>query len=555
MARLMREIGRRTGNGIASAGERQKPEDTTMSLPAGKARAGQGEARTRHSSSVLQAMLEHFPIAVSVVDRDLNIIAFNQKFLTHLDFPAGLIEPGVPMAKVFRYNAERGEYGPGDPQEQVRQRLELAAQFLPHKFERTRPDGIVLEIVGNPIPGLGFVTTYTDITARKRADEELHRALQRAEQAETLLSDAIDCVSEAFVIYDKDDRLVLCNDVYRRLYPRTAQSIQPGMSFEALLRHGLAAGEYQEAIGREDQWLAERISRHQQASGAVEQHLADGRHLLISERRMKSGGIAGLRVDVTDLVRTKEALIRAEAANQAKSMFLANMSHELRTPLNAIIGFSQLIRDQILGPVNPPAYAGYAKDIHAAGDHLLELISNVLDASRIEVGKLDIKEEMVEVGELAQSAVQTVRVQATKKSIALELRLPEAPAGLRADALRLRQILINLLANAVKFTPEGGRVTLSFAASPEAAVFAVTDTGIGMSPEEIAVATEPFHQIENALVKRHEGVGLGLALAKHMTEMHGGTLEIESEKGVGTTVRVVLPAERILRAPKASAAA
>ena len=293
MARLMREIGRRTGNGIASAGERQKPEDTTMSLPAGKARAGQGEARTRHSSSVLQAMLEHFPIAVSVVDRDLNIIAFNQKFLTHLDFPAGLIEPGVPMAKVFRYNAERGEYGPGDPQEQVRQRLELAAQFLPHKFERTRPDGIVLEIVGNPIPGLGFVTTYTDITARKRADEELHRALQRAEQAETLLSDAIDCVSEAFVIYDKDDRLVLCNDVYRRLYPRTAQSIQPGMSFEALLRHGLAAGEYQEAIGREDQWLAERISRHQQASGAVEQHLADGRHLLISERRMKSGGIAG----------------------------------------------------------------------------------------------------------------------------------------------------------------------------------------------------------------------------------------------------------------------
>ncbi len=280
---------------------------------------------------------------------------------------------------------------------------------------------------------------------------------------------------------------------------------------------------------------------------------------MIIDRRMKSGGIAGLRVDVTNLVQTREALekalVKAEAVNQAKTLFLANMSHELRTPLNAIIGFSQMIRDQILGPAGVPAYAEYAKDIHDSGEHLLELINNVLDASRIEVGKLDIKEETVEIGEFAQSAMQTVRMQAAKKSIALELRLPEEPVGLRADTLRLRQILINLLANAVKFTPEGGRVTLSFAASPEAAVFAVADTGIGMSPDEIAVATEPFHQIENALVKRHEGVGLGLALAKHMTEMHGGTLEIESEKGVGTTVRVVLPPERILRAPKASAAA
>ena len=152
--------------------------------------------------------------------------------------------------------------------------------------------------------------------------------------------------------------------------------------------------------------------------------------------------------------------------------------------------------------------------------------------------------------------MQTVRVQAAKKSIALELRLPEA-AGRTCAPTRsgCGRFLINLLANAVKFTPEGGRVTLSFAASPEAAVFAVADTGIGMSPDEIAVATEPFRQVENTLVKRHEGVGLGLALAKHMTEMHGGTLKIESEKGVGTTVRVVLPADRIIRAPKASAAA
>jgi signal transduction histidine kinase len=287
--------------------------------------------------------------------------------------------------------------------------------------------------------------------------------------------------------------------------------------------------------------------------------MIDGRHILVMDRRMKSGGIAGLRIDVTNLVQTREALqkalTRAEAVNEAKTLFLANMSHELRTPLNAIIGFSQLIRDQMLGPAGVPAYAEYAKDIHDAGAHLLEIISNVLDASRIEAGKFDLKEETLEIGGLVRSAMLAVRMQAGNKSLALELRLPEKPVGLRADALRLRQILINLLANAVKFTPEGGRVTLSFEASPAAAVFAVADTGIGMSPNEIAAATEPFRQIENPLVKRHEGVGLGLSLSKHMTEMHGGTLEIESKKGVGTTVRVVLPAERVLYTPRGSAAA
>jgi len=391
------------------------------------------------------------------------------------------------------------------------------------------------------------------------ANTELIASETRAVHAETLLADAINCISEAFVIYDKDDRLVLCNDTYRQLYPLSTQYMLPGIKFEELLRHGLALGEYKDAIGREEQWLAERLLRHQQASGLVEQNRSDGRHIMVIDRRMKSGGIAGLRIDVTNLVETREALqkalVKAEAVNQAKTLFLANMSHELRTPLNAVIGFSQIIRDQTLGPAGVPAYAEYAKDIYDSGEHLLEIINNVLDAARVEVNKFDLKEETVEIGELVQSALQMVRVQAGKKSIALEQRLPEEPIGLRAEGLRLRQILINLLANAVKFTPEGGHVILSFDVSPAAAVFSVADTGIGMSPDEIAVATEPFRQIENAMIKRHEGVGLGLSLAKHMTEMHGGRLEIESERGVGTTVRIVLPPERILHAPRASAAA
>jgi len=391
------------------------------------------------------------------------------------------------------------------------------------------------------------------------ANISLQASKERAELAEDLLTDAIECVSEAFVVYDKNDHLVLCNEAYRKLHAQSTDLMHPGSSFEQVMRQSLAAGIYNDAVGREEQWLAEVIHKHQQASGVAEKSLIDGRHILVMDRRMKSGGIAGLRIDVTNLVRTREALqkalTRAEAVNEAKTLFLANMSHELRTPLNAIIGFSQLIRDQSLGPAGVPAYVEYAKDIHDAGAHLLEIISNVLDASRIEAGKFDLKEEMVEIGGLMRSAMLAVRMQAGNKSLALDLRLPEEPVGLRADALRLRQILINLLANAVKFTPEGGRVTLSFEASPAAAVFAVADTGIGMSPNEIAAATEPFRQIENPLVKRYEGVGLGLSLSKHMTEMHGGTLEIESKKGVGTTVRVVFPAERIRHTPKASAAA
>ena len=401
---------------------------------------------------------------------------------------------------------------------------------------------------------LGGLTLYItrEIDRRKLRDIEL--ADERSK-----LQDAIECISQAFVIWDKDDRLVLCNEAFRQLYPKSARYMHPGLSFEELVRYNLADGAYKDAIGHEEQWLAKHIRRYRHGVGIVELSLSDGRQILITNRYMKFGGLAALCTDVTTLVQTREALQKAlaaaESVNHAKTLFLANMSHELRTPLNAVIGFSELIRDQALGPVGVPAYAEYAKDIHDSGEHLLELINNVLDLSRIEVDKFDLNEETVEIGELARSAVQTVRVQAGKKSITLEIRLPEEPAGLRADTLRLRQILINLLANAIKFTPEGGRVTLSFTASPTAAVFAVADTGIGMSPGEIAVATEPFRQIENAMIKLHEGVGLGLSLAKHMTEMHGGTLEIESEKGVGTTVRIVLPPERILRGPKASAAA
>jgi len=235
----------------------------------------------------------------------------------------------------------------------------------------------------------------------------------------------------------------------------------------------------------------------------------------------------------------------AEAANHAKSMFLANMSHELRTPLNAIIGFSQLIKDRAMGPVKP-VYADYAKHIFGAGEHLLELINNVLDISKIEAGKTELGDEPVDLPEILTASITAVRVQLAMKPIELVVDVQPGIPQIRGDALRLRQVLINLLSNAVKFT-EAGQITV--AATWQAArglTVSVTDTGVGMSPDEIPIALEPFRQVENAITKRHAGTGLGLTIARRLTELHGGHLSIKSAKGAGTTITIHLPAERLV---------
>ncbi len=257
-------------------------------------------------------------------------------------------------------------------------------------------------------------------------------------------------------------------------------------------------------------------------------------------------------IDITRRKQAEEAMRiakeQAEAASRTKSEFLANMSHELRTPLNAILGFSQVMRDAIVGPLSPQ-YQEYARYIVESGTHLLNVINDILDLSKVEAGRLELSERLVRAPSIVRSCLELVQGRAALGHVALHSEIaPDLPM-LHADPVRLQQILLNLLSNAIKFTKPGGRVTISAATSFDGAVrFAVADTGVGMNPAEVAIALEVFGQVNSAVSRRHEGTGLGLPLARLLTELHGGALHVESEKGVGTVVTVVLPASRVREA-------
>ena len=278
-----------------------------------------------------------------------------------------------------------------------------------------------------------------------------------------------------------------------------------------------------------------------------------------------------LRARIVDLEETREELERqhrnlllvttqlrtatdqANAANHAKSEFLAAMSHELRTPLNAIIGFSEIMQNQVLGPIGSPQYQEFARDIFSSGQHLLELINDILDLSVIESGKAMLCEDGIDISDLIRSVLRMVEEEANKRNIRLELECPDELPNLHADRRKLTQILINLLANAIKFTNPGGKVVVkTWCQMVSGHVFQIIDTGIGIKPKDIPKALAKFGQADSDLNRKYEGAGLGLPLAKELVELHGGCLDLQSDPKVGTTITVRFPADRI-DVPKSAA--
>jgi signal transduction histidine kinase len=304
----------------------------------------------------------------------------------------------------------------------------------------------------------------------------------------------------------------------------------------------------------EPQWLATTVAA---VMGMI---VVLGLVAAITDHKLASravGEAQRLRAHVVELEATKrelqttaenltKALDAAAAASQAKSQFLATMSHELRTPLNAIIGFSELLKGELFGPIGDARYKGYVNDVHRSGKHLLSLVNDVLDFSKIDAGHLTLQEDQIDIRETLATSLRMVEGQAGANGVTIEQEIAHELPILRADERRIRQILLNLLSNAVKFTPRGGIVRLIAFVDEREFVVQVADTGIGMAKEDIPRALERFGQLDSDLNRKYEGTGLGLPLTKKLAELHGGRLEIESELCVGTKVTVAFPAERLI---------
>ena len=485
------------------------------------------EAQTLQANQVLRSVLENLPCALSVFDAQLNLLAHNAQFRRLLDFPDDLFDGEVTsFERIIRFNAARGEYGqPADLEATVQQIIERARHPSAHQFERTRPNGDTLEVRGSPMPGGGFVTTYVDISARKRAEAEILRA-------EALLRGSIDAVNEGFVLYDPDDRLVFCNEKYRQMYAASADLIVPGASFESIIRGGAERGQYAEAQGRVEEWVAERMRAHREGQTSPLQKLGDGRWVRVVERRMDDGHQVGFRIDITDLMRATEA---AESASRSKSQFLANMSHEIRTPMNAILGMLKLLQKTELSE----RQLDYASKTEGAARSLLGLLNDILDFSKVEAGKMTLDPQPFRLEPLLRDLSVILSATVGPKPVEVLFDLdPALPPAVVGDALRLQQVLINLCGNAVKFTPRGEVVLalrlLSLKAGEAELEFSVRDSGIGIAPEHQAQIFSGFTQAEASTTRRFGGTGLGLAISQRLVQLMGGDLSLDSAVGKGS---------------------
>ncbi len=423
--------------------------------------------------------------------------------------------------------------------------------FKDFRFHRTGPDGVrrCLSISGVPVfddqgAFKGYRGIGRDLTA-------LIEAEQRANAINSRLVQAIDARSEGLSFWDADDRLVMCNQAYRDLAGAARRILAPGVTWTDFMRASLAAGEIPAAQGHEEAWLAERSAQRRSLPYAIEMYRG-GRWLMIGEQDTPDGGKLVTATDISELKRRETALVEAVAeaqlANRAKMAFLATMSHELRTPLNAIIGFAEIIQSGQLGS-NGGAQSEYAGYIHESGTHLLSVINDLLDVSRIEAGRLTLDEKPFPVASLLEECDRMIRHRAEREQLRLAIATVDPSIGIRGDRRALKQILLNLLSNAVKFTPAGGAVTLTAELEADGGLrIVVSDTGVGVEPDRIDELFEPFRQLENVHARRHHGTGLGLFICKSLVEAHGGSIAFESKFGDGSRVTVVLPADRLIDA-------
>jgi len=439
---------------------------------------------------------------------------------------------------------------------------------------------------------------YRLASQRIGAEFNRWRTEQRLQQGEALLQDAVASISDGFALYDKDDRLILHNSTYVDTFEDLDTAFLPGTSLEEGLRLVVDRGHVVDAREDPEGWIQKRLQNHRQHK-PTEMKISGRRDrwFLVTEYPTREGGTVIVRTDITErkqmeeeqarqsgwlqkIVRTRTAQLekevhdrrraegtlrqlnedleqrvkqrttdlfrakeRAELANRTKTEFLNNMSHELRTPLNAIIGFAEMTKDEIMGSVGTPVYREYAGHIVSAGNFLMEIIDDILDVSRIESGKIELDTSEHSLAELVESTVLLVRSRFQEKEIEIVQRIDRTIPPVLVDERRFKQILVNLLSNAVKFTAMNGTIVIGAERLNDGRIaVSVTDNGIGIPEAKLASVFKPFEKIEDSMTRTREGIGLGLSIAKGLSELHGGELLLESTVGEGTTVTLLLPA-------------
>ena len=406
-------------------------------------------------------------------------------------------------------------------------------------------DGVTAGRLNTPIPKvrggeIGAMARTLELFRESIVERE--RLAAETERQRRMIATAIETISEGFVLYDPQDRLVLCNSKFRELYPKIDDLMVPGTPFATILRAIVDRGMVDLEGRTPEEWIAERLANHANPKGSPE-YRYNQIWARISERRTPDGSTVGVFTDITELkhrqAELEQAMEQADSANRAKSVFLANMSHELRTPLNAIIGYSEMLQEQAQEQ-GISDFAGDLNKIQDAGRHLLSLISDILDLSKIEAGKLELYLEDVPLPALIEEVRTIVGPLAAKNSNRLHIECPSDIGALHTDRTKLKQCLLNLLSNATKFTSNGA-ISLELKRQGPALSFVIRDTGLGMTPEQLSKLFQNFVQADASTTKRYGGTGLGLAITKRFCQALGGDVSVESEPGKGSTFTIMLP--------------
>ncbi len=501
------------------------------------------------SAPHLHGIIDSLPQGLLVFGPDRRVVLVNRAYGRVM---AGApVAPGDSLEELLRRYAVAGEYGPGDPDVLVARHLAYDLT-RPQTRRRRRPNGTMLENRWVPLADGGFMVLCTDVTALVAAEQAL---IRRGTETEILLGG----LRHGLILWGPDRRLLAANPMAAVLMAVPAHVLSAGRPHPDLIDALLAAGYF--GAGPPAQAAASGLKCCDWARPWLRHFVnRDGRFIECRADPVAAGMTITTLTDMTEQREAEQALRSArdaaQAANQAKSHFLATMSHELRTPLNAVIGYSDaLVQDSAVagGPI-----AEYAGAVNEAGRQLLGLIDRLLDVARLETGRFDLAEDVVDVGRLLLAGLHRFAAEAEAGGITLDVVMPAAPdaalPAVRADRRRLDQVLQQLLSNAVKFTPPGGRVTIGARPEDEALVLWIADTGIGIAAADLARVFDPFTQADAGLARRFPGAGLGLYLARAVVESHGGALTLSSRQGEGTQAEIRLPAHRLLPARPVPAA-